>query len=221
MDVATAGFQLGEGVYSLPEAARIIGRAGPGVTPRQLQYWLKSGLTEATGRTQYGYALSFADLVSLEIVRRFRVRDVSLQRVRKLEVRLRDKFPTLERPFAHRVFFTDGARIWISENPDDPEGLLDEVVGEHAGHRVWGAAIESFAREIRFDPESKAAVAWDLNPWVEINPAVQFGAPVVAGTRVPARTVVANLEAGSPAEVADWYGLTVEQVEGVKAYFVG
>ncbi len=219
MDTATAEFRLGEGLYSFPEAARILGRRGEGAKPATLRYWLKTGLTPATGRTDYGFALTFADLVSLEIVRRFRSRGVSLQRVRRLDEGLREEHPSMARPFAHEVFYTDGMSIWLAENPGDPDGLLTEMVGRQRRHLAWAPAIQSFASEIRYDPETHEAVSWLLSEWVEVNPAIQFGAPVVRGTRTPARTVLANLEAGTPAEVADWYGLTVEQVDDVRKYY--
>ena len=42
--------------------------------------------------------------------------------------------------------------------------------------------------------------------------------PTVRGTRVPVRTVLANLQVGKPGEVADWYGLTLDEVQGVRDY---
>ncbi|MEW6154231.1 MAG: DUF433 domain-containing protein [Actinomycetota bacterium] len=92
-----------------------------------------------------------------------------------------------------------------------------ELVGRQRNHFVWRPAIETFAEQIRYGPDSHAS-GWDLSPWVEIDPSVQFGTPVVRGTRVPVRTIAANLRAGTPEDVADWYGLTVQQVQGVIEY---
>ena len=56
------------------------------------------------------------------------------------------------------------------------------------------ASIRSFAEEIRYEPEESALVnehlprkviAWNLSTWVEINPSVQFGAPIVRARVFP------------------------------------
>lgn len=180
---------------------------------------MSTGLADASHETAQGEPiLSFDDLVSLEIVGRFRSVGTSLQKVRALDERLHARYPELDRPFAYKVFFTDGASVWEQEIGEDGP-IATEVVGRRKNHRVWLPAIQTFAKEIRYDVGSPPhAVGWTLSPWVEINPGVQFGAPVVRGTRVPVRAIVANLAEGSPAEVAEWYGLSVKQVLGAKDY---
>ena len=97
-----AGFGLG--VYFFPQAASIVGRRKD-VSTRTLKRWMKSGLTPPTfepkGKPEI---LTFHDLISLEIVRRFRSQGASLQSVRRVEVALRERHPELVRPFAHRLF---------------------------------------------------------------------------------------------------------------------
>jgi len=180
---------------------------------------MKSGLTPASfGKAPSGSdLLSFHDLVSLELVRRFREKNVSLQKVRKLESELKRRYPKIARPMAYEVFFTDGSAIWHQFNPDD-DTLVEELVGPRPGQYAWTPAIQSFAEEIRY--EDHMAIAWDLSAWVEIDPTIQFGVPIVKGTRTPVSAIVADLGAGSPEEVADWHGLEVEQVEDVRDYFV-
>jgi uncharacterized protein (DUF433 family)/DNA-binding transcriptional MerR regulator len=218
VETATTPPELGQGVYTFPEAARILRGHEQNVTPRQLRYWIKTGLTPVSHRTDAGFEiLSFDDLISLELVRRFRSH-VSLQRVRKFEHALREHFPQLERPFAYELFFTDGASIWARANRDDLHAI--ELVGRHRDHYVWSSAIQTFSKEIRFAGSLRHAEAWELSTWVEIDPARQFGAPVVRGTRIPIQTIEANLEVGTPSEVAEWYGLSTEQVEGVRDYLV-
>lgn len=207
---------LGHGVYTFGEASTIVRHRHRGVTPRKLRSWMAKGLTFGEHETQYGgTALSFADLISLEMVTRFRFEGVSLQRVRQLEARMRERW-SLERPFAHNVFFTDGASIWASLNSERDDAV--EILGDHPDHLVWTSAIRSFASEIRFGGDDQRALAWRLSKWVEIDPEVQFGAPVVAGTRIPVRTIAANLKAGSIRDVAAWYALSVRQVEGVREF---
>jgi uncharacterized protein (DUF433 family) len=211
--------QLGEGVYTFSEVAGILRGLSSPVTTRQLRYWMSTGLAPSTHVLDDDVPiLSFDDLISLEIVRRFRAQNVSLQGLRRLETRLRELFPGRDRPFAYKVFFTDGANVWVQDVGGEKNPLVEEVIGKRRGHWVWREAIKTFAEGIRFSGPEERAVSWALTPWVEIDPSVQFGAPVVAGTRVPVSTIEANLQAGSPREVADWYGLNVRQVEGVREY---
>jgi len=52
-----------------------------------------------------------------------------------------------------------------------------------------------------------------------MDPDVRFGKPCVAGTRVDVATVVGGLAAGeSVEEVADEYGLSVDQVRAALGY---
>jgi uncharacterized protein (DUF433 family) len=107
--------------------------------------------------------------------------------------------------------------------------MAEEIVGRRPRHYAWTPAIRSFAEEIRYEPEEpgivdehlpRMAVAWNLSRWVEIDPSIQFGAPVVKGTRIPVSAILADLGSGSPEDVAQWRGLGVEQVEDVRDYFV-
>jgi uncharacterized protein (DUF433 family)/DNA-binding transcriptional MerR regulator len=215
-----AELSFGTGIYSFPAAAKLLAKRHPGLHGGTLRYWMKSGLTPASfGKASSSGSdlLSFFDLVSLELVRRFREKNVSLQRVRKLESELKQRYPRIGRPMAYEVFFTDGSAIWHRFNPDD-DTLVEEIVGQRPGQYAWTPAIQSFADEIRY--EDHMAIAWNLSEWVEIDPTIQFGAPIVKGTRTPVSAIVADLGAGSPEEVAEWHGLDVEQVEDVRDYFV-
>ena len=213
---------LGEGIYTFSEARAILAHRPSHLSERQLRYWMDTGLTPPSYRDDRGDAvLSFLDLISLEVVGRFRSIGTSLQRVRVIEETLREFAPDLERPFAYRLFYRDGATIWAKRsNEDDP--LVIELLGRRSDRRhkqlAWQDAIATFAEEIRFEGPDERAAGWELSPWVEIDPTVQFGTPIVRGTRIPVRTIAANLAAHSTHEIADWYGLSEQQVEGVRDY---
>ena len=216
VQLASRGGDVGTGLYTFPEAARILQRGFDLVTTRQLRYWMSTGLTPSSFRADDITVLSFDDLISLEVVKRFRADHVSLQRIRKFEEEL-SEFTGFERPFGYRSFFTDGAKVWgqrfCEEGP-----IAIELSGRNLGHAVWLDAIRTFATEITYSGQDQRAAIWNLNTHVQINPSVQFGAPVVRGTRVTVDTVAANLKVAPPAEVADWYGLTLDEVRGVQEY---
>jgi len=209
---------LGTGIYTFPEAARILRSVGTEVSPRQLRYWILKGLAEPIPIADESFAvLTFDDLISLEIVRRFRGLGASLQQVRRFNETLHERFPNLDHPFTYQIFFTDGAALWAQVD-QDPTSVI-ELVGRRPGQFAWREAIATFAKSIRWSEGSPShAKGWRLNQWVEIDPQIQFGAPVVRGSRVTARTIGANLRKGTPEQVADWYGLDVDAVLGVRDY---
>jgi uncharacterized protein (DUF433 family)/DNA-binding transcriptional MerR regulator len=210
---------IGTGVYSFPEASQILRSSGDPVSSRQLRYWLGRGLASTFSESEGSYPLlTFKDLISLEVVRRLKKYGASLQAIRYLNERLKSEFE-YDSPFAYEIFFTDGASIWAQVD-DDPNRAI-ELVGKRRGHFVWREVITSFAKQIKWSEEKpRVAESWRLSNWVEIDPRIQFGAPVVLGTRIPILTIKSNLSLGSPEEVAEWYGIATEAVEGVRQYLV-
>ncbi|MGH9106537.1 MAG: hypothetical protein ACRDZX_12025, partial [Acidimicrobiales bacterium] len=158
---------FGTGIYSFPEAARILGLRAADVRAETLRRWVAGLAPSSVGLGPDELRLlSFHDLVSLEVVRRFRRSGVSLQKLRKLEVVLADSLPGLARPFAQRLFFTDGAAMWADLATTGAEPQVFELVVRRAGHYVWLPVIETIAQEIRFGAQNEA-VAWELTDRVE------------------------------------------------------
>ena len=96
---------FGTGIYSFPEAARILGLRASDVRAGSLRRWV-AGLTPPSvgfGPDEPRLS-SFHDLVGLEIVRRFRRSGVSLQEFRKLDVALADSLPVAGRRASHYVW---------------------------------------------------------------------------------------------------------------------
>ena len=59
----------------------------------------------------------------------------------------------------------------------------------------------------------------DVYPGISMNPAVRFGKPCIAGTRVDVATVVGAIGAGDSMEtVEEAYGLTREQILAAVRY---
>lgn len=210
---------LGEGIYTIRQVAKILSRRERPLTSRQIRYWTSSALVPPTYEFDGRPILTFHDLVSLEVVARFLDAGWSVQGIRKIEKDLRQEL-SVDRPFAYKFFYTDGLSLWAKQHENDDHVI--ELISKRESRRnkplAWAGAVASFAEEIRFQGENQAASAWHPSPWVEINPLIQFGAPVVRGTRVPVSTVIANLDAGSPGEVADWYALSLNAVNGVRDY---
>ncbi len=209
---------FGTGIYSFSEAAQILVHRAPELRAATLRRWVSDGLAPpsfglAAGR---GALLSFHDLVSLEVVRRFRREGVSLQRLHQLEQALRELHPDAARPFAYNLFFTDGATIWVGLGGESEPDLV-QAVGKRPNQYAWRPAIETFAKEVRFGSGGEA-VAWALSDRIEMDPKVQFGEPVIKGTRLPISVIARELVTHSPEEVADWHAVDVKDVQDVRDF---
>lgn len=144
------------GTTSFAEAARILNRR-----PGTLREWLRHGLLPR--RSAWGRAapdgLTLDDLVSLEVVRRFVEAGVPLAWVRMLEAALRQMFPDTTRPFAHRIFFTNGASVWLDLAAGD-RALLG-LVAVANGAPAWMGTIGELAERLRHDDDGEVR-SWDL-----------------------------------------------------------
>jgi uncharacterized protein (DUF433 family) len=65
-------------------------------------------------------------------------------------------------------------------------------------------------------------VDWSQCPLVEVDPEIQSGAPVLAGTRLPVSAIVDNAEYGlSAAEISEQFEVSEAQVDAILAYAKG
>jgi uncharacterized protein (DUF433 family) len=209
--------ELGAGVFSFPEAARLV-RRHHSVSRARMRRWLNIletlGAHEADDGSRF---LTFTDLVSLEVIASLRDAGLSNQTVRQAEQHLRTEFPGIKHPFAAvGIFYTDGHAVWAAL--DGVSNNVVEVVGRRRRHMVMSDMIRPFITEIHAGNDAPNATRWDIAPGIVVNPKIQFGRPVLAGTRVPVATVLENLKAGSRSEVADWFALTVDQVRDAEAF---
>ena len=202
-EVAT-GIAIGVGIYSFPQAAQIVER-NRDVSRAQIRRWM-TVVRPPTQAKETSTTIDFLDLIGLEMVCRFRDQGASLQRVRRVLDGMRERFPDIQNPLAHESFYTDGRNVWI-----EFQGHAEEIVGNRKGQRAITSAIKTFAEEIQFI-DGRAA-SWDIAQWIEINPRICFGAPVVAGTRIPVKSIVASLAEDPPEEVARGFNLSVTRVE--------
>jgi uncharacterized protein (DUF433 family) len=214
---------LGVGLYSMSEASRLTG-----VSPQRVRRWIagyqfryKTVSGSKTGssrplihstipRVGNSIALSFLELVEIRIVGAFLERGVSLQTIRRAHRRAGEKLET-PHPFACRKFKTDGKRI-LGEGKEFG-GLLVLSNGSYAFPEI----LNQYLSEITFDRNTELAREWwplGRQGGILIDPRVAFGAPVIAGTRIPVETVLDVMRSGETRESACyWFSLSLEQVD--------
>ena len=219
---------LGIGIYSRPDAARLLG-----MTPDRLRRWVGGYTyhlrqTSDNGRSRRRQApvvrtelpvvgnimaLSFLELMELRVVKALVDRDVTLQQVRRAAQVAAERFNT-KHPFASRRVFTDGRHIFsaVSDAAEAPDVVkwtaaeIDQVVA--------GPVFDQFLSEIEFDSATSLASRWwPLGRQVPVilDPAIRFGAPVVAGTGVRTSTLARLARTTSVRDVAVAYELELAQ----------
>lgn len=201
------------GIYSLPEAARLLR-----VTPARLSNWANGytykrkedlGVKPPVLQTdrEQTRVINFRELFELRAVREFRKLEVKLETIRSIAKRLADELGT-DYPFAAQPLFVNGKELVRQHGSDFIQVDTGQIVM---------ARIEDLRNELDFDDNIVAA--WRPRHGendVVITPSVQFGDPVAKGTRIPTRSILRLFIAEQDLEtVAEQFDLTPDQVRHV------
>jgi len=210
-----SGELLGVGIYSIPEAARL-----SGVPARSIRRWV-SGYTyrqngEVTRQppvvssrlasgTDDARAVSFHDLLEIRFVHAFRELGVSWKVIRLAAEKARDLLET-DHPFTTRAFFSDGRRIFADlQKQGIREKRLVDLVSDQFCFRT--VMLPGFRAQI--DLSERGAERWwpmGRNRKVVLDPARQFGQPIVSDQAVPTAVLAKAAAAmGSERLAAKWY----------------
>ncbi len=181
---------LGVGLYSIPEAARIIG-----VDSSTLRRWVNEYYYMSRGqrykhqpvirrRFSVRPVLSFLELVELLFVRLFRQEGVPMETIRRASERASQLFET-DYPFAVKRFDTDGARIFATLSED--KAVEDQIQDLAKGQFAFEAVVKPFFRKLEYQDSLTALTIWprDKQGRIVIDPERNFGKPVDAETGVP------------------------------------
>lgn len=205
------------GFYTASEAARLL-RLN---SKQRIYRWLgtdKSAVVlrdyEPVGGSQ---ELSFWDLFEVRFVERFRAQGLSLQYLRAVAIKARTEFKT-RHPFAlyNAKFVTDRKRIFqqAAEEMGEKKRTHELISGQCEMYEVIEATL---AKGVEFNPETFLAEGWPPlgeYPNVTINPRFAYGQPAIGALKIPTAAIFRFLRAeGNKRRVADWYGVTVDEVE--------
>lgn len=222
--------RFGTGIYARPDAARLLG-----MTPERLRrwvggytYWLRERGTEGRQRRRQrpvvhtelpaigsAIALSFLELMELRVVKAIVDEGVSLQHIRAAAQLAAERFHT-RHPFASRRVFTDGRHIFSAVSDDVHTPNVVKWTPREIDQVVAGTIFDRYLREIEFDPATSLAQRW----WplgrevpVVLDPAISFGAPVVAGTGIRTSSLARLARSSSPQEAALAYEVDLAHVK--------
>lgn len=215
---------LGMGIYTPPEAARMIGMQAVTLRRWLLGYEHGGKIEPRLWQPQYaaseeGLFLGFRDLVEARIVNALRRRHIGLPTIRACIFRAREIIAD-ERPFSTREFKTDGRTIFleIEKGLDEPQ-LIDLKKSQGVFKRV----VEPTLKDLEFGREG--AERWWLLPGkksVVADPARSFGQPIEAEHGVATSVLMEAVQAeGSIAKVAKLFEISQSSVRDAIEYEKG
>lgn len=201
---------LDRGVYDLDEISRLLAMPSAKVVA-----WANEsadGLGPIVPPT-FDRAFSFADLVSFRVALTISDHGVSDSDLRRGVALLREQFAT-NQPLADEHVIdrlaVSGKAFLAHLATDGPPDYVDLGKGRHG---VIQDVIKLYLKRIRFSRDGSAS-AWQPTDSVLLDPRIQAGAPCVAGTRIPTKTISELLLEESVEEVAAEFGISAKQVRG-------
>lgn len=193
---------VGSGLYSLHQAARLVGEE-----PRTVRRWLRGYAWKAKDRRAHSEPLwrtaydddslpgekviSFRDLLELRMVARFARHGVSLQVIRATIQAAREDSNSAY-PLSRRAFRTDGKRIFMNaiEQATGNVKMLDVLRKQF----VFGEIIKASLFEGIVYDHDETPSRWYPVPKthaVVLDPQVQFGTPILSDSGVPTDAIYA------------------------------
>lgn len=207
---------LGQGVYSLPEAARLTG-----LSQGRVREWFRGRRSLEARRPVFrgdyplidgDRAISFHDLIELFVGGQLRENGLSLQRLRKVHKQLQEEWKT-RHPFCrHEILLSrDGKKVFTRGLDEVGRSEVIEVLTHQ---RVFAEILLPFLKRIDYDDATKLAKRWFIANHVVVDPEICFGKPVVDTVGISTITLSGAYYAnGQKCDVvAEWFSVSPEVV---------
>ena len=208
------------GIYSVPEAAKLVG-----ATDRKVRGWV-TGYGKGEGPlidNQLGWvdgrlAFSFVNLMEIRFIAFFEAAGVRLPNIRAIVTEAKNLM-NHPHPFATSIVFrTDGKRILAKIARQNGVDLYDL---KSRNYEMETVVFRSLKHNVEFNPDGEI-LYWRPRPQtapnVIVHPKFAFGQPVLRTSRIPTRTLRDATDAENSAEaVAEQFEVPIKQVrEAVK-----
>lgn len=207
---------IGQGLYSLAELRTYVALQADAEAAQHVPRWLSDVLLPVA-RTPREPDHSFSDLISLFVVRELRRHGVAPATIREAEGHLREVWGT-DRPFVFDVIQTDGRDIFAdgAQVTGQIEAASRSSFSKKRGQQVMLAVVKDLLRDVRY--VDGRAGQWAPVQCVVLNPAVQFGEPVIEGTRVTTAAVAELAELRGVDIAADRLRVSAAQAQAALAF---
>jgi uncharacterized protein (DUF433 family)/DNA-binding transcriptional MerR regulator len=206
---------LGLGIYSIPDAARLVGTSQANV-----RRWISP--SEGLVSRVFGEdkLLTFAELMELHFIKMFRQEGVSMHTIKIASEKAAERFHSAC-PFSVKRFDTDGTSIFATlESESNDKELLEDIA---KGQLVFERILRPFFRKLEYGKNFDLVRYWPLSKSgrVVLDPTRKFGKPIDSETGIPINTILNALKAGggqSRTEVAKWLGIPITAVNKAVAF---
>lgn len=221
---------LGKGLYTLPEAARIIGTQTRNLRRWMTGYTFKNDGKEGTSKpvvvgdvpeSNGESVITFQNLTELLFVNLFRKQGVSLQTIRAASVEATHRFGT-KHPFADVRFDTDGKHIFATLRYESIEGVPHAKFVEdlNLSQMVIDVLARPYFRKIEYSAQGAARYfPLGQEKQVVLDPKRSFGKPIDVDSGVPTFVLYRMARSGETVpRIAGWYQVTEEAVSSAIEY---
>lgn len=206
---------MGDGIYTVPDIARILRMPYSKVNRWLNKYWDDLLGKQFDGRYSWRIdstrAVGFHTLVEFYVMMQFAEAGVKPSAVLKAHIELGENFNTIF-PFANKKIIdnihTDGKKIYLKS-----DGVSITLDGSKQLNLDF---IKIFIKKLEFDEELLASKLWPVGKDKPIvcDPHHKFGQPIIAGTNIQTEVLYRLFKANEPVDfIAGLYELPKDQVQ--------
>lgn len=212
--------QIGQGIYTLPDAAQILHLPYAKVHRYVAKYW--DGNLGQEFQSKYSWmvdgsrAVSFHTVVELYVMIQLADKGVQTPEVLKAHKRLSQIYHT-RFPFAQKAVLqeikTDGKQIYWKKG--------DDVISLNGSDQFNLAIIDLFFKKLEFGDEDVVSKLWPMGKdhAIVIDPSRKFGHPIIEGKNIYPETIFEHFQAGDPIPyIAHIYKITEKEAEDAIAF---
>lgn len=219
------------GVYSVPDAAQYLRATTPpsgkpvrlwrrnrdafiAPSARHLYRWIRSGLRpEFEHLPRRDLLIRFDDLIRLRMIALLRSRGLSTRAIAESESEAR-RLTGKADPLVTEPLWAFSSDVFLR--------ITDQLVAASRRGQLGMEFLIDFLQPanhgLSFGSDSRAT-SWSPADRVLIDPAIQFGAPCIEGTRIQTEVVWEMHRAGDSCEfLATMYGVTLERIRAAVAW---
>lgn len=209
---------IGEGVYSVPDAAKILGFPVNKVRRWIKTYW-EDKFTGTAGAYTWGdgrdRGFNFHTLVELIAIYALREKNVSFYKIIEARAFLQEELK-VEYPFASKKVMSDGKQFYFAISN---AVLMDVNLTKQTSIKDL---VEPYCKKLDFDAiDTLANQFWPLGKdrSIVVDPEHRFGEPIIEGTNISAEVIASMIAGGDDIDmIADIYRLKPSQIRDAITY---
>lgn len=170
-----------------------------GMKQQKINRWLNMYWSEKINYTDTTKTINFLTLIEIYVFNTFLEKGISRKKIISFHEDLKQIF-NISFPFAYKAFFYNSKEIFTTKN----KCLFDTT-----GNYVIKDFITPFANKIDFSEKTHLANCFypqGKSSNIIVNPEIQFGKPIIKGTRITIDVIYEMLkQKNSTEEISCWY----------------